>query len=82
MLKSSTFWTVCWSWRLANPHSHMSLLSLAVFFDCAGTVFAMARFLGFVPILALAAASEAHLQTTVWRLGTVAAAAASSQTSR
>ncbi len=65
-LKSSPLWIICWSWKLINPHAQMSLLLCFVFFDCAGSVFLWIRYLGFLPVMAVAAMSEVHMQTILW----------------
>ena len=65
-LKSSPFWIISWSWKILNPHSQMSFLLCFVFFDRAGRVFLWLRYLGFIPLAALVACSEVHMQTVLW----------------
>ncbi len=65
-LKSTPLWIICWSWKLINPHAQMSLLLCFIFFDCAGSVFLWIRYLGFLPVMAVAAVSEVHMQTVLW----------------
>ncbi len=60
--KSSPFWIICWSWKLLNPHSLMSVLLCFVFFDCAGRVFVWLRYLGYLPIVSLGVFSEVYMQ--------------------
>lgn len=74
-LKSSPFWIICWTWKLLNPHSLMSLLLSFVFFDVAGPLFHWLRYIGYLPIVLLGVFSEAYMQTVMWH--SIASASAS-----
>ena len=50
VLKSSTYWMIVYFWRLANPHSVMQFILVAILYNKVFEYLYAVQYLGYVPI--------------------------------